>query len=264
MGEHRLADDNPERPELESVRPGGTRTAAAIGAAIVVALGVLLWQPWAGATPPAARHDESQSTAFAQASGPSVAGAASSATPSATGAPDASQAPTLLDATPVAFRSLVDNEWTIVALLTPGSTASEEPVIPHVPPPAWSPDGPFLVLQQGLGGASTQRRARPAVHLPADRVVYLGLTFPGMSGSATISAAVLGASGATVARVDAPVVLLDGVTPAGRYVLPSAGLGGVVLFSSTRPAVLPTDAYRFEVSLPGTPGSRYLYACIGT
>jgi hypothetical protein len=279
MSGRRTDPRSTERPDLEPVRADGTPRAVATGGLIVAVLAALVWHPWGSTGRPASSPESHQATAIAEAPGPSAIGPTGE--PAASVPAGASPTPLAVDAVPVTYRSLIDNEWTIVALLTPGSTASEEPVIPHVPPPPWSADGPFLILQQGLGGASTQRRttaggpggvcsvaspprARPAIHLPADRVAFLGLTYPGMGPGATITAAVLGASGASIAPVASPIVRLDGVTPPGRYVLPSSGLGAAALFGSTQPGILPTDAYRFEVSLPGVAGPRYLYACIGT
>jgi hypothetical protein len=281
MSGPRREDGTSEHPELEPVGTGGTLRAAAASAALVVALGLLAWHPWGSSVSGTPSQGDARATEIARAPEPSAAGGEPSGSPVAIIAPDASSSPVVAPGLTADYRSLVDNEWTIVALLTPGSTASEEPVIPHVPPPAWSADGPFLILQQGLGGASTEQRSaaggpggvcsvaapprdRPAVHLPADRVAYLGLTYPGMSGTATIRVAVLGVSGARIVRVPAPVVRLDGITPSGRYVLPSAGPGGAALFASSRPGIIPTDAYRFEVTLPGSAAPRYLYACIGT
>ncbi len=85
-----------------------------------------------------------------------------------------------------------------------------------------------------------------------------------MNPKAAITATALGRSGGTLRRVAPVVVQLDGLSPAGRYSLPSSGPGGTVLFAASRPGIIPTDAYRFDVSTPGTAGHRYLYACIGT
>jgi len=174
----------------------------------------------------------------------------------------------------------VDNEWTVVALLTPDSAPpDEEPATQHVAALAPSPDGPFLVLQQGLTAvaspvervghpdapcvAPAAARDRIAVHLPAGRVVYLGITFPGMDPHVAITATVLGRPGITIVRVSPIVVALAGLPAERRYTVPSSGSGGTILFGLTPPNRMPSEAYRFTVTAPGIEGHRYLYACIG-
>jgi hypothetical protein len=263
-------DRDADEPQLERLRTGGATRATAVVVLIATTIGVLVWRPWGTTAQPGP--------------GPVASAAAEIAQASPSGAALPVPSPSLSAFAPLIgtigpYRSLVDNEWTIVALLTPGTTATEEPVMPHVPLPAWSADGPFLVLQQGMGPASARRlsqvggvsgvcssaapaRVRPAVHLPTGRVAYLGITYPGMDPKAAITATVLGRSGATLRRVSPLVVQLDGLSPAGRYTLPSSGPGGTILFATSEPGIIPTEAYRFDVSLPGVAGHRYLYACV--
>ena len=257
-------------PPLQRLRAGGT---GRILSAVVVAsmtLGILVWHPW-GATGPAEPVPlPTPAAAVAPASGPSAPARQPAPSPTAT-------PPSVGSASVGPYRSLVDNEWTVVALLMPTAVSADEPALPHATAAPWSADGPFLVVQQGLGEASGQRRSqagvcslaappldRPAVHLPAGRVAYLGITYPGMDPRAGVRATVLGASGTTLRRVSPVVVQLDGLSPAGRYTLPSSGPGGTILFATSRPGIMPIDTYRFEIDLPGTAGPRYLYACIGT
>ncbi|HTS15153.1 MAG TPA: hypothetical protein VMH24_05775, partial [Candidatus Sulfotelmatobacter sp.] len=175
------------------------------------------------------------------------------------------------------YVSLTDNEWTVVALLSPDAPAStEEPSLQHAPGPTWTPDGPYLVLQQGLIPTAASEAAapevvcaipadprdQPAVHLPAGRVAYLGITFPGMAPAARVTATLAG-YGLPALRRAAPVVRLGG-TSAGLYALPGTGPGGAVLYVSAPPGMLPSTAYRFEIVAPEPVGHRYLYACVGS
>ena len=273
MGENDGADEL----QVQRVRTGGARRATTAVLAIASTLAVLIWHPWGPTGLPGSSPVASPVLGTALGPGPSTGVPA----PSVAAVPTSSPSTVVRAGTIGPYRSLVDNEWTVVALLTPGTTATEEPTTPHAPLPIWSADGPFVVLQQGLGQASKRRvseiggstglcssvappLARPAVHLPAGRVAYLGITYPGMDPKAAISATVLGHSGGTLRRVSPVVVQLDGLSPAGRYSLPSSGPGATVLFAASRPGIIPIDAYRFEVSTPGVAGLRYLYACIGT
>ena|SRR5438132_4185739 len=263
------ADHGADAPQLERLRTGGAGRAMATVVLVATTIGVLVWRPW-GTTAPSGPV-ASPVPAIAQAS------ASSASVPVTSGSPTAASAPAGVG--PIGpYRSLIDNEWTVVALLTPTTASTEEPANQHVPTPSLSADGPFLVVQQGLGSASRRRiggttgvcssaappLARPAVHLPAGRVAYLGITYPGMDPQAAITATVLGPSGATLRRVSPVVVWLDGLSPAGRYTLPSSGPGGTILFATSLPGIIPIDAYRFDVALPGAAGHRYLYACVGT
>jgi hypothetical protein len=179
------------------------------------------------------------------------------------------------------YASIVDNEWTVVALLTSSPAAStEEPSIQHVSAPAPSPDGPFQVLQQGTTellapaerpghpeapcAASAWSRDRIAVHLPAGRVVYLGVTFPGMDVRARVAAVVLDRPGITMRRASPLVVELTGMVTGRQYTVPATGPGGTLLFGLTPAGVLPSETYRFAIAAPGVRGERYLYACVGS
>jgi len=264
-------------PELERIRTAGAPRAIVALVAIATTLGVLLWHPWG--SPVASAPIGEASTSSPLAPGPSPTG-----TPSATPTPLTVPFDLPADVPGVSistsYISLVDNEWTVVALLTPGTTATEEPATPHTPLASWSADGPFLVLQQGAAAAakplervsgpsgtcSTELppRFRPAVHVPADRVAYLGVTYPGMDPRARVTATVLGTSGASLRRASQVVVHLVGLPRGDLFTIPSAGLGGTILFATSTPGFIPTDIYRFDVALPGTAGHRYLYACVGT
>jgi hypothetical protein len=272
-------DRDPAEPQLERLRTGGATRATAVVVLIAMTIGVLVWRPWGTTAPPGRGPVASPDAAIAQGPGPgpSAAGPAPSTT--------TLNIPSVLPVVPgvdisTSYLSLVDNEWTIVALLTPGTTATDEPATPHAPLASWSADGPFLVLQQGAaasaqplqrvdgpaGTCSTELppRFRPAVHVPADRVAYLGVTYPGMDSRARVTATVLGASGVSLRRASPVVVRLVGLPTSDLFSIPSSGLGGTILFATSRRNFLPTDTYRFDVALPGTAGHRYLYACVGT
>jgi hypothetical protein len=176
--------------------------------------------------------------------------------------------------------SLIDNEWTVVALLSAdGPASTEEPSIQHGRG-SWSPGDPLLVLQQGLDYATRPipsrngrdtvctapggSRDRLAVHLPTGRVAYLGVTFPGMDPVARVTVSVLDRPGLALPRVTSAVVQIRGLTDGGVYRVPSSGSGAAVLFTSAPPSVLPSAAFQFDVVSPGIPGHRYLYACVGS
>ncbi|MBF6605024.1 MAG: hypothetical protein IVW53_05510 [Chloroflexi bacterium] len=264
-----------EQP-LERLRTGGRGRPVGVALAIAAALAALIWQPWGRGYTPIVLSPTARTTAAPVAEG---------ATPvSATRTPDPtpSPSPSLSSGAPgsAAYVSLVDNEWTVVALLAPDALVStEEPSIQHGTGATWSPGGPLLVLQQGLnytvrplerlgepGGvchALGVPRYRAAVQLPAGRVAYLGVTFPGMNPRAHVIAAVLDQAGLALSRVPSLAVLLSGMTQGRRYTVPSAGSGGTVLFAMAPPGILPSATYRFDIETPGIVGHRYLYACIG-
>jgi len=264
-------------PELERIRSGGASRAIAAIVAISALLGVLVWHSWGSTAPPTPIAAASASVPIAQGPGPTVV---PSANPPPLTLPFDLPADVSGVSISTSYISLVDNEWTVVALLTPGTTATEEPATPHAPLASWSADGPFLVLQQGAaasakplerlsgtsGTCSTELppRFRPAVHVPADRVAYLGVTYPGMDLRAHVTATVLGPSGATLRRASSVVVHLVGLPVGELFTIPSSGLGGTILFATSTASFIPTDVYRFDVALPGTAGHRYLYACVGT
>jgi len=278
MTEPGLDDRVSGEPELERIRTAGASRAIVVLVAIATALGILLWHPWGSPAVPTPIGEASTSSPIARDPSPTAPAATPSANPLTVPFDLPDVAPGVDIAT--SYVSLVDNEWTIVALLTPGTTATEEPATPHAPLASWSADGPFLVLQQGAAAAAKplQRvsgpsgtcstelppRFRPAVHVPGDRVAYLGVTYPGMDPRARVTATVLGTSGATLRRASKVVVHLIGLPRGDLFTIPSAGFGGTILFATSTPGFVPTDVYRFDVALPGTAGHRYLYACVGT
>jgi hypothetical protein len=270
------SDDDPEGPQLERLRTGGASRATAVLVLIATTIGILVWRPWT--TAPAAPIPEA-STRGAVAQAPNSTEAAPTASPPPLTVPSDLLVVPGVDIS-TSYISLVDNEWTVVALLSPGTTATDEPATPHAPLTPWSADGPFLVLQQGAaasakplerldgpaGTCSTELppRFRPAVHVPAGRVAYLGVTYPGMDPRARVTATVLGSSGVSLRRASQVVVRLVGLPTGDVFTIPTSGLGGTMLFATSQPGFLPTDTYRFDVALPGAAGHRYLYACVGT
>jgi hypothetical protein len=240
---------------------------------VVGGLATLVWQPWR----PASTALEQQTSPIAALAAPT---SAPSPSPQGLGSapPDASGD---LGAPPTQpYVSLIDNEWTVVALLSAdGPVSTEEPSIQHGRG-SWSPGDPLLVLQQGLDEAtrpiearkpaasvctaSLGSRDRPAVHLPGGRVAYLGVTFPGMDPLARVTASVVGRAGLALSRQASPIVRIRGLEAANQYQVPSSGSGGAVLFAVTPPVVLPAATYRFDIESPGISGHRYLYACVGT
>jgi hypothetical protein len=257
--------------ELHRLAP---RREAPIAVALTIAsvLGLLVWAPWGREAP---STSEASPTA-------GVLRANASAMPSSVVAVRrASAAPTLpaVVAGTLPYRSITDNEWTIVALLTPDAAPStEEPANPHVAVPAPSAAGPFVVLQQGVsvardpiespdpadaacpapGGARGQ-----AVRLPAGRVVYVGVTFPGMDPRARVDAVILGRPSVELTEARVVDVELSGMSPDRTYTVPSSGPGGTILFTTTPTTRLPSAPYRFELSIPGNDGPRFVYACVG-
>lgn len=179
-----------------------------------------------------------------------------------------------------AYVSLTDNEWTVVALLATDAPAStEEPATQH-PAAGWSPDGPFHVLQQGLipvvlpGSGTAQPpvvckpplppREWAVVSLPAGRVAYFGVTFPGMDPRTVVSVARIGGTGPALQRISPLVVRLVGLAEGRRYEVPSSGRGGAIMFAASPPGILPSGVYRFEIAPPGITGRRLLDACVGS
>ena len=267
-----------EQP-VERLRTGGNSRPIIMVVATVAVLATLIWQPWGRKMAPqvAARTPPQTEPAVAEGVTPSAATPVSVSPqpvrPSQPSPPAGPHAET--------YVSLVDNEWTVVALLAPsGPGSTEEPAIQHVPGSPWSPGDPLLVLQQGLnytvgpfvsaGARDTTcespdlTRLRTTVLLPAGRVVYLGVTFPGMDPRATVTAKVMQWTGVALKRQPPVVVPLSGRTEGQRYTVPSTGAGGVVLFAAAPIGILPFATYRFDVETPGISGHRYLYACIGT
>ena len=266
-----------EQP-VQRLGVGGTGRPVGLVLAMAAILAVLVWQPWTAPTIPP--HPSQVPIALASPgspSAPAAPGPAASSVPASTVAP--SRAP---DGNAV-YASLVDNEWTVVALLAPPAARStEEPATQHSGTAPWPPADPYLVLQQGvvpavrpIGGAQHPDRAcasaavprdRTAVPLPAGRVAYLGVTFPGMDPGALVTAAIAGpvkSARTGFVRVASVVVALAGLAPGVRYLVPSTGIGGAVLFAFMPSRPMPSGTYRFDVTLPGIAGPRYLYACVG-
>lgn len=258
----------------ERLRGGDGRRPAAVALVVVAMLALLAWQPWAP-DHSATVSNGSPSPAIAR----SDASPAQTSTAGAVGAPTATPVVGPSPAGPSFYVSILDNQWTVVALVTPYQPAStEEPATPHNRPEPWSQAGPFLVLQQGLIPLATPAertsertpvcpptgvpRDRSAVPLPAGRVAYVGVTIPGSVPRAHVTAAIVGGPTGTLTRATEPVVRLAGMDEGRRYVIPSAGSGGAVLWARTTAGPLPPGTYRFEVASPGTAGNRYLYACV--
>ena len=267
-----------EQP-VERLRTGGSARPIGVVLATVVVLAALIWQPWGRGTVP--RADVSLTDASTSPATVAVV-AAGAATPTipTTPAPSREFEPPGFSRPrrgPEAYVSLVDNEWTVVALIAAnGPVSVEEPATQHAPSAQWSPGDPLLVLQQGLnytvdttGGPDAtcespdRTRFRTTVQLPAGRVVYLGVTFPGMDPRATVTAQVMQRTGVALKRQPPVIVPLSGRTEGPRYTVPSTGAGGAVLFAAAPLGILPYATYRFDVETPGIAGHRYLYACVG-
>ncbi|HEX7473312.1 MAG TPA: hypothetical protein VF323_09535 [Candidatus Limnocylindrales bacterium] len=273
---------------LQPVRAGGAGRPIAVALAILAILAALVWQPWGGS---AASPGPSRTP-------PAVAAAASSAAPVV--APETPPSPTPLagptpsprgprpsfggprpSAAPVVdtYLSLGDNDWSVVALLAPARlAAAEQPWIPDATGALQAPGGALLVLQ--LGPSYSERplddpkdpaalcrtppgfRDYAAAHFPADRVAYLGVTFPGMNPKARVTGVVLGRGALTLKRLSVVTVRLSGMTAGRRYTVPTSGTGGAALFALSPLAILPVAAYRFDIVTPGVAGHHYLYACV--
>ena len=264
---------------LQPVGAGGHGRPIGVAVAIAIVLAALVWQPWGKGGPPVLQATPSPVA---------VAGAGSASPsprpqPSASPVVDRGPGPSLRPGAPgsATYVSLVDNEWTVVAFLAPDATlAADEPWVPDETGAPQAPGGSLLVLQQGLDyttapieragepdsacQATDVPRLRTSVHLPAGRVAYLGVTFPGMDPRAKVTATAVGRSGVVLKRLRSLVVALSGRTEARRYRIPSSGSGGAVLFAMAPPRFLPFATYRFDVVTPGIAGHRYLYACIGS
>jgi hypothetical protein len=271
------ADRNAIEHPVQPLRTAGSRGPVALVCVTVATLAVLVWQPW-GKAPSTTQLSSPSGTAAIAVEG---SHASSSQPPPPVGALSAPSAPPSPGGSaPQPYVSLIDNEWTVVALLSAdGPVSTEEPSIQHGRG-SWSPGDPLLVLQQGLDYASRpiasrngqttvclapgDSRARLAVHLPTGRVAYLGVTFPGMDPGARVTVSTLDRPGLALSRVTSPVVQIRGLTDGGQYQVPSAGSGAAVVFTLAPPSVLPTAAFQFDIVSPGIPGHRYLYACIGS
>lgn len=281
-----LADPAGIDQPLERLRPGGSRLPLGIAVAIVSILGTLIWQPWGRADSPIVPSSGLRTTAAAVAQGAASATPmpSPSLSPSSSPFPSLRPLPTLGPSgsgTPgrAAYVSLVDNEWTVVALLAPNALApARAPLISDGTGLFLASGAALLVLQQGLNysikplerpgtpdvacDAPGPPRYRTAVQLPADRVAYVGVTFPGMNRRARVTATILDDPGGALRRLASLAVPLSGMTEGFRYTVPNSGPGGAVLFAMVPPRILPIATLRFDIESPGTIGHRYLYACI--
>ncbi len=259
-----------EQP-LTPLGTGGSRRPVGLIIVLVALLAMLVWQPWSGGPQSAGAPSPGSTAAVAgrpAAPPPTAPGVGRSAGPSG-GAGSSGTAD---------YLSLVDNEWTVVALLSPTRAGpAEEPALPHPTPPPGT-GTPLLVLQQGVNfstqpieqpghpnlpcTAKAVPRLRLAVPLPAARVLYLGVTYPGMDPAVTVAVADLDGANVQLSRVRSLVVSLSGQPIDASYRLPNAGPGAVAMFALPRGTALPDGSYRFELDLPGV-GQRYLYACVG-
>lgn len=262
---------------VQPVLAGGRGRPIGVAVAIAAVLAALVWQPWGRGGPPILPASPSPVAAVATSTPPP----SPSPSPPESRGPRPSFGPSASGkAGSATYVSLVDNEWTVVAFLAPDATlAADVPWVPGETGAPQAPGGSLLVLQQGLdySVAPIERRGEPdaacqapdvprlrvSVHLPAGRVAYLGVTFPGMDPRARVTAAALGRSGVALERLPSLVVPLSGRTDARRYRVPSSGPGGAVVFAMVPPRFLPFATYRFDIVRPGISGHRYLYACIG-
>ncbi len=263
---------------LQPVRAGGPGRPVALIVVTAAILATLVWQPW-GSGGPRAEPSAAPSAAVAVATSTSTEG---------TPAPPPSPTPTLRGPRPSfaggaltsgTYVSLGDNTWSVVALLAPERlAAADQRWRPDATGALQAPGGSLLVLQ--LGPTYSERPIdRPAdpgavcrtkdtfrdyatAHLPADRVAYLGVTFPGMDPRATVTGVVLDRRGLALKRVPVVTVPLSGMTEGRRYTVPTTGPGGARLFALAPRAIMPVAAYRFDIQMPGVSGHRYLYACI--
>jgi hypothetical protein len=251
--------------------PHRRRPPAALAVVVVSIVAVLIWAPWR--QDPANRPAQSAPDGGrASESGLAVPGRAQP-TPS----PGSDRA--LVVAGRARYESITDNEWTVVALLTPSEGGStEEPANQHENWPATSPDGPFVVLQQGVvaGPRPLERPDRPAsacatsgsrdqtaVHLPRGRVVYLGVTFPGMDPQAEVVVSDLTQAATHLTKPGSVSVELAGMHAGWRYTVPTTGPGGTILFVTSPAGLWASGPYRFEIRTPASDGPRFVYACVG-
>jgi hypothetical protein len=271
----------PESQALGSVElerlPQGRRGPAAFALVVVSIIVVLVWAPW--------REDpRSRSAASAQTDRQSPEATFAKTAPTPSPAPNSS-APAASSTAPVIagrarYESITDNEWTVVALLTPfdGGSSTEEPANQHENWPATTSDGPFVVLQQGVLAARqpVERPDRPAtacatsgsrdqaaVHLPQARVVYLGVTFPGMDPQAKVAVSALTSSAQRLTKPRSVAVELAGMRAGWQYTVPTTGPGGTILFTTSPAGPLASGPYRFEIRTPASDSARFVYACIG-
>ena len=250
---------------LQRLSPGGNRRPVAAVLIVAAMLVAAVWQPWGRTRAPGPIAHVPAPTVALPTPAPSTA--APTPAPSQPGPPESAT-----------YVSLVDHEWTVVALLASSPAGStEEPATQHPSPSGAT--GALLVLQQGVVQSSQpmERAGQPdlachtpavprderAVYLPAGRVVYLGVTFPGINPTAKVAAIDLDAPGARLRHVASVVVPLEGRTAGLGYRLPSSGPGAVLFFALPSATILPSATYRIDVTLPGTAVHRFVYACVG-
>lgn len=259
---------------LQPVRAGGPGRPVALIVVTTAIFATLVWQPWgtagsrlAPSAPPAAvLHSVT----------PVDSPVPPSPTPTQRGPRPSFGGVPLTSGT---YVSLGDNTWSVVALLAPERlAAADQRWRPDETGTLQAPGGSLLVLQ--LGPTYSERpidrpgdpgavcrtkdtfRDYATAHLPADRVAYLGVTFPGMDPRATVTGVVLDRRGLALKRVPVVTVPLSGMTEGRRYTVPTTGFGGAALFALAPRAIMPIAAYRFDIQTPGLAGHRYLYACI--
>ena len=247
--------------------PQRRRRPATFAILAVSLVGLLMWAPWRGG---GADVPASSAAIQPQPSEPAL-GQLSSSEPTARLGPS----------TPpeARYESITDNEWTVVALLTPSDGGStEEPANQHENWPGTSSDGPFVVLQQGVVAglrpidrpdrpasacATSGSRDQTAVHLPRGRVVYLGVTFPGMDPQADVAVSALTVSPTHLTRPASVAVELAGMRAGWRYTVPTTGPGGTILFVTSPAGLWASGPYRFEIRTPASDAPRFVYACVG-
>src|SRR5438552_16756968 len=132
---------------VQRLRAEGSGRLLGVVWAVTAAVAMLIWQPWGRGSARTAPSQAFQAPAVAvdQAlpSHPSPSPAVEGSAPA-----DAPGALVVADTQP--YVSLVDNEWTVVALLSAdGPVSTEEPSIQHGRG-SWSTGDQVLVLQQGL------------------------------------------------------------------------------------------------------------------
>lgn len=259
---------------LQPVRAGGPGRPIALILVTAAIFATLVWQPWGGARPRVA--ESAPPAVVLHSDAPVDSPAPPSPTPTLRGPRPSFAGGGLTSGT---YVSLGDNTWSIVALLAPERLAeADQRWRPDATGVLRAPGGSLLVLQ--LGPTYSERpidrpgdpgavcrtkdtfRDFTTAHLPADRVAYLGVTFPGMDPRAKVTGVVLDRRGLALKLVPVVTVPLSGMTEGRLYTVPTTGLGGATLFALAPRAIMPVAAYRFDIQMPGVTGHRYLYACI--
>jgi hypothetical protein len=269
-----------EQP-LQPVRAGGPGRPIALALGLVAILAALVWQPWGGNATPAGRATPSTIAAAPRSAAAAASSVAQPASPTPTMRGPRPSFALMPPRPPVTdtYISLGDNDWSVVALMAPEKlAAAEQPWVPDATGALEAPGGALLVLQ--LGPSFSERplddpkdpaavcrtppgfRDYAVAHFPADRVAYLGVTFPGMNPKARVTGVILGRAGPILKRLSVVTVRLSGLTDGGRYTIPTSGTGGAAIFALSPRAILPVAAYRFDIVTPGVAGHHFLYACI--